>query len=303
MLAAKGTDLTFGRKQAMANTARTSSTARVDRDHLDSVRGKMGFARRSPDEKAPELILPQSDIPAVSYDVTIRDARPLVDELSLDREGFMLVQRKLSCADEQDPDVMRDKYFEEMVPFIKDYFNASWVVPKKDALIIRSRGLPPPGMREDRALVTNEVSGLTHVDYSTVAGPMIAAREDQIQGIPIRAYSRLMIIQAWHVLSEPPQDFPLAFCDGSTISDSDLVDTYHDRHGIKHGMWRVRYNPLQRWYYFANMKPGEFILFKGYDSRANCNPRSAHSAFDNRPNFPNAVPRRSVETRFFVYFD
>ncbi|MBT1517522.1 hypothetical protein KIP88_45410 [Bradyrhizobium sp. SRL28] len=248
------------------------------------------------------MVFSRNDAPAVTYDVTIRDARPIVGDLSLDREGFTLVQHNLSCANAQDPDAMRDKYLEEMVPLIKDYFNASWVIPKKDAVIIRSRGAPP-GMNEERALVTNEVSGIAHVDYSTIAAPMMAARENQLQVIPIRAYSRLMVIQTWHALSEPPQDFPLALCDGSTVLDTDLVHTHHDRHGIRHGMWRVHYSPLHRWYYFENMKPGEFILFKGYDSNENCDPRSAHTAFDNRLAFPNAKPRRSVECRFFVYYD
>lgn len=113
---------------------RVSSTAQINRDQLQSVQGQIAFARRSPGEKAPPFVVPGSDGPLVSYDVTIRDARPILDELSLDRGGFTLVQHKISCANESDPEVMRDRYLEEMIPFIKDYFRASWVVPNETPL-------------------------------------------------------------------------------------------------------------------------------------------------------------------------
>lgn len=289
----------------MANAARASSSTRVNRDQLKTVQGAIAFARRSPEDTAPEVVVPNYNVPLgyASYDVQIHNARPIVDELSLDREGFTLIQRKSPWATESDPELMRDKYLEDMVPFIKDCFNASWVVPKKDAVIVRTPGAPLPAGEGHRPLVRNSAAGFAHIDYSPIAGPMIAAREDQIQGIPIRAYSRLLIIQAWHALSPAPQDIPLAMCDGSTVLDTDLVETIYEGFGIKHKSWHVHYSPLHRWYYFPEMTADEFILFKGYDSEDSCNPRGAHSAFDNRRAYPNAKPRRSVEGRFFVYYD
>lgn len=289
----------------MAKATNASSAARVNRDQLASVQGQIAFARRTSDEKAPEVVVPASDEPMLSYDINIRNARPIVDELSLDKEGFTIIQRKISCANERDPEVMREKYLEEMVPFIKDYFNASRVVPKRDAIILRSAdgNSAPPSKQDGRGLTRAYVAGFAHIDYAPIAGPVMAAREDQLQGIPIRAYSRMMIIQAWHVLSDPPQDFPLAFCDGSSVFDTDLVDSVYDRYGVRHKTWLLNYNPSHRWYYVPEMTLGEFFLFKGYDSDDNRNPRSAHSAFDNRRAFPDAKPRRSIEARFFVYYD
>ncbi|WP_049815013.1 CmcJ/NvfI family oxidoreductase [Bradyrhizobium sp. WSM2793] len=283
----------------MRNAARA---ARVNREQLECVQGQIGFVRRTSDEKAPMIALNNNDLPMVSYDVVIRDGRPIVDELSLDMEGFTLVQHKIPCANEGDPEIRRDGYLEKMVPFLKNHFNASWVVPKRDAVVVRSAGLPRPAGKGNRGLLTNEVAGFAHIDYAPIAGPMIAAREDQLQGTPIRAYSRLMIIQAWHALSQPPQDFPLALCDGSSILDTDLVDTVYNGHGIRHNTRLLNYNPFHRWYYFPEMTPDEFILFKGYDSEDNCNPRSAHSPFDNHRAYPNAKPSKSMEGLFFVYY-
>lgn len=292
----------------MGNAKRASSTSKVNRDHLECVKGEIIFARRSPDEKAPSVAVPTyEDYPMVSYDVTIRNARPIVDELSIDREGFILVQHETSCANERDPEVLREKYIQEMVPFIKSYFNASWVVPRRQGIYLRrsaGTALPKGGWNAD---TVRAPGGLAHVDYPPIAAPMIAAAENQVNNIPIQPYSRLMIIQAWRALSPPPQDFPLAFCDATTTRDTDLsmadyVANLRNEPGSAQKTLNLLYNPDQRWYYFPEMTPNELVLFKGYDSNDHYKVRSGHSAFDDRRAHPDAKPRESLEARFFVYY-
>lgn len=286
------------------------ASSMVNRDHLECVQSQLNFARRTSDEKAPEVVLPGFDMasssgappmhvvlpPMVGYNVTIRNARPIVDELSLDREGFTLIQHKISCANEGDPRTLCHRYLEDMVPFIKNYFNASWVVPRRQAVIVRStsgRSIPEgckPGL-------------LAHIDYAPISGPITAAIEDQLQGIPSRVYSRLIIVQTWHALSPPPQDFPLAFCDCASVDDTDSVVVDYTFRGTKLKFCVMRFNPAQRWYYFPEMTADELILFKGYDSEAHCNAMAPHSAFDNRRAYPSAKPRESIEARFCVYYD
>lgn len=295
----------------MENRKPSSSTPRVNRDELESVKGLINFAQRAPDEKAPAAATPIGyDLPFVSHDVTIRNARPIVDELSLDNEGFVLVQHKISCATERDPDVFKTKYLEEMVPFIKDYFNASWVTTVDlGGVTLRSiggdtfGGAASDGTEAAKHSVRNFGAAFAHCDYAPIAGPQVAARDDQLQGNEYRTYSRLMIIQAWRALSPPPQNFPLAFCDGSSIPAADLVAAPQTKYGAKIAAWIPYFSPAHRWYYFPDMTRDEFVLFKGYDSDTHYKPRSAHSAFDNRRACPNAKPRESVETRFYVYYD
>ncbi|MCC8957519.1 hypothetical protein H8B02_29975 [Bradyrhizobium sp. Pear77] len=294
----------------MGNATRSSSSGRVDREHLECVQGRFSFALRSPDEGTPEYKTGY-DIPFVEHDVTIRNARPIVDELSLDKEGFTLIQHKMSCLNEHDPQVLRKKYLEELVPFVKDYFNASWVATADvGGVTLRSLGGDSFGGTADGAggeagklPVRNFGAGFAHIDYSPVAGPMIAARDNQLQSIEIRSYSRLIILQTWRAISSPPQDFPLAFCDGSSISNADLVDTPQTRYGATIRAWIPHYNPSHRWYYFPDMTSDELVLFKGYDSAMHYHPWSAHSAFDNRRACPNARPRESIETRVYVYYE
>lgn len=290
----------------MGNAKQASSTAHGNRDCLEGVKCQINFARRTRDEKAPEVavsaLLPNmllghiNEPPSMlTYEVIIRNARPIVNEFTLDREGFTLIQHKISCANEPDPEIMRDRYLEEMVPFIKNYFNASWVVARRGAVIARSAGGSSiPAVKDPVALA--------HIDYVPIDGPVLAAIAGQMEGVPIRSYSRLMIIQAWHVRTPPPQDFPLALCDGASFHDADIDAVDYAALGttIKFGF--VHFNPAQRWYYFPEMTADELILFKSYDSEVHCNPKTAHSAFDNRRACPNAKPRESLEGRFFVYY-
>ncbi|MDF0498639.1 CmcJ/NvfI family oxidoreductase [Bradyrhizobium yuanmingense] len=281
----------------MVGAARACSTTRINRDDLECVQGQMAFARRSPEERAPEVFFPRYEaIPMVSHEVTIRNARPIVDDLSLDREGFALVQHKTSCAKERNAEILADRYLEEMVPFLKDYFNAAWVVPKRDGVIVRSAA-------KNAATGIRGTAGMAHIDYAPISAPMLAARENHVQGLPIRSYSRLMIIQAWRAVSPPPQDIPLALCDSASVLDTDvLVHDYVSDIGADWKSCLLYYSPLYRWYYFPDMTQDELILFKGYDSEENCNARAAHTGFDNRRAYPNALPRESIEARFYVYY-
>nr|WP_276575463.1 CmcJ/NvfI family oxidoreductase [Bradyrhizobium sp. Oc8] len=279
-----------------ANTA-----AQVKRDQLDSVKGEIGFVPRTSRE-GPTYEVSGYVNQIVSHEVSIRDARPIVDKLSLDREGFILVNHAISSLNESDPRVMTSKYVEEMASFLKSHFNASWVVPYAQgglgAAIHRSA---------DAAKVAGATRGrarVAHIDFSPKSAPVIAALSDQANGFRSRSYSRMMLIQTWCALSPAPQDFPLALVDGSTVVDTDIVEDCRTDPSvdIESALWLLQHSPGQHWYYFSDMKPNEFILFKGYDSEDYGNPRSAHTAFDNRRAFPDATPRESIETRFFVYF-
>lgn len=276
-----------------------SSSAPVDRDRLESVRAEIGFARRSPREQGASIEA-NYDLSIVAREVIIRDARPIANELSLDREGFMLIAHKMPCGSKSDRAAMCSEYLDAMASFVKDCFHGSWVTH------YRHSPLKGPLLRSaetsKKAEGTRRRSNTAHIDFSPVCAPVVAAITDQENGVPIRPYSRMMVIQTWRALSPPPQDFPLALCDASSILDTDLVDTYV-RGDVTEKLWIPHYSPLHRWYYFSQMTEDELIIFKGYDSDDPRNPRSAHTSFDNRPACPSAHPRESIETRFFVYYE
>jgi hypothetical protein len=289
------------------------AATRRDEDCAESdyVHGEIVFARRAPDEAAPAFVLPNHESYAmVKYDVPIRNARPLADKLSLDSEGFILARHQTDYSDVRDLQVMRQQYVDEMVPFIKDFFDASWVVPFRNTVHLRraaGEAVPRSGWNTAAAGARGP-AGFAHVDYAPVVAPVVAARESQNEGVPIRPYSRMVIIQAWRALSPPPQDIPLAFCDANTVGDKDIaiidyVSNAKDPAGSATKSISFCFDPAQRWYYFPQMTSDELILFKGYDSDTHYRVWAPHSAFDNRRHDHNALPRESIEARFFVYYE
>ena len=61
------------------------------------------------------------------------------------------------------------------------------------------------------------------------------------------------------------------------------------------------FNPAHRWWYFSNMQRDEILLLKFHDSDRSKACRVPHTAFRD-PNFPDALPRESIEFRTFAYF-
>lgn len=277
-------------------------TRQGSRDHLQTVQGKLTFAaRRSSDDELPS----GTSFAEVTHDVTIRDARPIRNELSLDREGFALVNHQTKYAEERNADVIRDHYLPELVPFIQELFGASWVVPNAGfSSFVRHSRLPIiEGTERTVVAGIKRPARVVHIDYAPIAAPMLAALQSQLAGIPIRSYSRLIVINTWRAVSPPPQDAPLALCDSATISEADLF--FHDytqpESGVRYKAASPHYSPLQRWYYFSDMTPGEVILFKTFDSAKDY--WVPHGTFDNRAACPSANPRASLEGRFFVYYE
>jgi len=64
--------------------------------------------------------------------------------------------------------------------------------------------------------------------------------------------------------------------------------------------WKA--DPDDRWYYFSNMPVDELLVFKGNDTWLGDTQSVLHTGFDNTAAEPNAIPRESLEARFFVFW-
>lgn len=279
-----------------------TSEARAASEQFGGVRVKLEFVQREPGEGP---TYPSAErfgsLPLVDHEVDILNARPILRTLSLDREGFTLIDHRSEHLNDRDPALTIDEYVDEMNAFVRRHFNASWVTNFR-------HGYSPPAIVRSPAGAfggegTQPVARLAHVDYTAVSLPLVAAISDYEQGFKSRAFSRMMLIQTWRAVSPAPQDFPLTLCDGSSVAETDLVNATYSRDGRDHKLWLVHYNPRQRWYYFPDLNKDELILFKGYDSESKFDPKVLHTGFDNRVARPSANPRMSIETRHLAYFE
>lgn len=81
-----------------------------------------------------------------------------------------------------------------------------------------------------------------------------------------RMTSRFQWVNVWKPLRGPVNDWPLCFCDASTVAPSDLETTdmvYPDYHTEN---LSLRFNEGQKWYYLSDHSPDEIIVFKQSDS-------------------------------------
>jgi hypothetical protein len=229
----------------------------------------------------------------------IADARAGAIRPSLEREGFQLVSHRSAVTDYTDATVIATRYVEEVHELLA-------AVSAADAVKVTPRGVlrfgersPQSGRRDN-----SRPARFVHVDVSDATAAMFAAQSNPDPERRVRRYCHYNV---WRVLSEPPQDVPLAVCDARTVARRDLVlaDAVFDAPGVPEWSFEgivVTGNPQHRWSYFPDMDRDQVLIFKTNDSdatRSHCVP---HVAFDDRSCPPDVAPRTSIEMRGIAYW-
>ncbi|HTP94279.1 MAG TPA: CmcJ/NvfI family oxidoreductase [Burkholderiales bacterium] len=228
------------------------------------------------------------------FRVTIRDARPLAGELSLDRQGFVLVQHDTAVKDFYDDAEVRGVYYPEIERLVAGATGAEKVVVFDHTLRSADRAV-------ERGLRTPVHS--VHNDYTERSGPQRVRDLLDAAEAETRLARRFAEYNVWRPISGPVRMAPLALAEAGSIAPADLAVcdlVYQDRAGEIH---QGVYNPAHRWYYFPEMQRHEAILIKCYDSMRDGRARfTLHSAFD-LPTTPAGAPaRESIEIRTFAFF-
>jgi hypothetical protein len=252
--------------------------------------------------------------------VPIRDGRSIADCLTLDTHGFQLFRQPPAVSDFSDKRAVDLHYAAQARDLVQALTGAShvavrgWMIRTAADLTGRTQnvegydhkgGIQPP-------------AGEAHVDYSPQTAPRTAAQV-YAKSLPDgKPYSRFIAFSLWRPLTPPPQNCPLALCDGRSLDDGEgvtnplhIVDALPSEEAMM-GDYPgeedliaasvFRYRPEHRWWYFSNMSPDEFLLFKFFDSDHSVAWRCPHSAFFDT-SLPDAVVRESIETRLIAYFD
>jgi hypothetical protein len=234
---------------------------------------------------------PQTNAIFAPKRVRIRDARPIAGRLSLDREGFALVERPAALRDFDDEDKIRRLYYPEAERILKANTGATRVV-LFDHTIRRVQ----PDAAESAGGPRRPVNRV-HVDQTEVSGPnrvrrlLPAEAEQALQ-------RRVRIINLWRPIRGPVLESPLAVCDAQSVATGDLVASdliYPDWTGQTYA---VTYNPEHRWFYFPHIRPEEALLLICYDNVTDGRARfTPHAAFDDPTSPRDAPPRESIELR------
>lgn len=253
------------------------------------------------------------------YRVTIRDGRPIAHRFSLDEHGFVLAEHPSRVADFMDKREVEAIYPAETEAAVQSLTGADVVVSR--GWMVRTAAEIPPGAERSAGYRhhggVQPPAGEAHIDFlPDVAEAMAEATwRERFPGAP--RYRRCMVTSLWRCFSEPPQDWPLALCEGRSVGADEgvpntlvVVDEIPD-YDTMVGDWPAEklgpsaaifhFNPAHRWWYFSGMQRDEVILLKFHDSDRRTAWRVPHTAFRDT-SFADARPRQSIEVRSIAYF-
>jgi hypothetical protein len=253
------------------------------------------------------------------YEVEVHDGREIADWFTLDRNGFVLAKHVSAVRDFHDHEEVSAVYPDEAEAVVKALTGADLVTGR--GWMVRTSGDIPK--REKRTIGYEHTAGVqppaaeAHVDFSPDFAEVLAAdiyRESFPDQPP---YKRFISSSLWRAFSPPPQDCPLALCDGSTVGRDEgeknalvVVDEIPDEETmlgeLEDGQGKItasvfHFNPEFRWWYFSNLTRDEVLLFKFHDSDEKSALRVPHTAFRDT-SAAHANTRESIEFRSFAFF-
>jgi len=243
----------------------------------------------------PPAGVPRTNTEHEAHKVAIHDARPVAGSVSLDANGFALVQHRSAVKDFFDDEEVRRVYYPEVERIVKQATGADRVHIFDHTT---RRRVPDAESQPD---APRQPVRRVHIDHTVRSGPQRVRdllpdeAEELLKG-------RVQVINLWRPIRGPLLDSPLAVCDATTIRFDDLVPSdlvYPHRVGETYS---VKYNPDHRWYYVPRMQTDEALLLKCSDTATGAPARfTPHSAFTDPTAPADAPPRESIEVRTLVF--
>ncbi len=252
--------------------------------------------------------------------VKIRNARPFQHRLGFDSHGFVLVPHSSRIADFTDRAQVDTNYAAEVSDVVRRVTGASLVLPM--VWMIRSSGELPAVSQQPAGYThqggTQPPASDVHVDMAPDRAQRFAKMlyEKHVPGGA--GFRRFVATSCWRAFSAPPQDWPLAVCDGTSVDPAEgvkntmvIVDALPRLDEIPEELPGednlpaasvFHFSPQHRWWYFPNMTRDEVLLLKFHDSDHSTAWRTPHTSFRD-PTYPNAGARRSIEFRTVAYFE
>ena len=235
----------------------------------------------------------------VHHMVTIEDARHRTVQPTLDEEGFRLYPHKSAISDFRDSTQLESIHVSEIRDLLMTISGADHVTVNGTGVLRFSERSADSG-----ALNNSRPARFVHIDSSDAAAAEFYRKGKPSGGREVR---RSVQYNVWRVVSQPPQDVPLAVCDARSLLPADLVpaDAVFDKEGkilFSFESLLLRYSASQRWSFYSDMHPDEVLVFKTNDTDPLRAHHVPHGAFDD-PTCPrNAAPRASIEMRGIAWW-
>jgi hypothetical protein len=223
------------------NCNRGGHDGRLDNRGFEIRRGAAQFPYSNGGKACRLQLQPPPGVPARTgqgeqHQVAIRDARPLIGQLSLDKEGFVLLHHQTAVKNFYDEHEIASVYYPECERVIKEATGAARVVAfdhivRNAAMSAKGNTIKIPAKR-------------VHDDYTAWSAPQ-RVRDLMGEEAEELLKHRFAIINLWRPIRGPVLESPLALCDAQSLSEENLVASdlkYPDRTGETYS---ITYNPTR----------------------------------------------------------
>lgn len=245
----------------------------------------------------------------------VRDARAL-GATTLEREGFTLVNQVLPALDYKDPNALDGPYLRGMQMLIKQALGADRVIC--DTPIVRVPG--PDAFQKPATRVHTDFTPGSARQLLEECWDQELSREEGLaetrkllaQSLDAsgkdKRYSRVLGVNVWRPISQPPHDFPLAVCLRDSLREEDVrvadfIEEQKEGYAYTGELSLCAHSPRHEWYCYKDMSPDEVMLFLGFDFSEPGRTGTMHSAFRDPTCPPNVPGRSSVEVRVYAFFE
>jgi hypothetical protein len=255
-------------------------------------------------------VAPGAELNTGSYaphSVFIRNGRPMQGALGLDTQGFVLAEQPSVVTNFRDRMEVDAVYSAEVERIVKALTGADRVVLL--GYVLRTSGTTCSEVQPPASEV--------HVDMTPDRAVRLAAAMYEKSFAGRRAYRRFIASSLWRPFSQPPQDWPLAVCDGTSVGDDegvpnvmvrlaklpepDNIPEHVEEEDKLPAASIFCFSPKHRWWYFPDMTRDEVLLVKFHDSDHSKAWRTPHTSFRD-PRVQSAAPRESIEFRTIAYY-
>lgn len=241
------------------------------------------------------------------YPVVIKNAREAAKPFTLDEHGFAIASYPTKLDDFEDKEKIASVYNEEVKAIVKEMTRA-------DHVTLMGGQLRTSGQTSE---IVQPPAAEAHVDFNEFTSKKIAKGLYEKSAPDGPGFDRFILFSLWRVLSDPPQDWPLALCEALSVDDDegvsnvkvdvDEIPPYERRFDPIPGEEEMVaatiffHNPNHRWWYFPDMTKDEVVFIKFHDSDHSRPWRTPHTAFHDASR-KDAVTRVSYEVRGVAYF-
>jgi len=255
------------------------------------------------------------------HEVAIRDGMPIRGHFALDTHGFTIATQPSAVTDFHDKSQVDALYEREVERYVQALTGADRVVAR--GWMIRTSADLSEQRKEKVDGYTHSggiqpPAGEAHVDTNTLTAQRMAKATYEKHFPDGPGFRRFLVSSYWRTFSPPPQDVPLAVCDGRTSFGGEeksntlfIVDEFPTGDALTvpvEGEDQMiaatifSHNPVMRWWYFSNMHRDDALLFKFHDSDHSRTWRCPHTAFRDN-SFAQANIRESIECRSVAFWE